>query len=151
MQKRCLGFLLTNYVTYRAAGVFISFIRDFQFVVSYRPSEEGEARSQGLQLKGEASESFWDNICKFLGQQKDHASANILPGVPVTALLLLVASTNAADHTMQMLAVAPFIPLLIYPLPIPYPYHQIVTACSSVVTAIVGVGASVSMIKSEFF
>ena len=140
MQKQCLGFLLTNYVTYNSVSIFICFINQFQ-ELSGRSSEEDR------KLR-ELSPSFWDSICNRTRGEVDDAFA-ILHGVPITALLLLAASTNAADHTMQMLAVAPFIPMLIHPLPIPY--HRMVNVLSRVVTAIVGVGASVSMIKSEFF
>ena len=138
MQKKCLGFLFTNYVTFTALDVFISFIKEFEAGSGERRSEEMEPTS------------LTARICKYLSAMV-YTGRSALVGVPVSVLLLLVASTNVSDHTMQMLAVAPFIPLLIDPLPIPYRYHQMIKVWGGILTAIVGVGASVSMVKSEFF
>ena len=142
-QKNCIGFLLTNYVAVQTISQVTGLFKQF-FARSGRNDNDPPQPESEMKRGGDSY--LWEQ-CITLNEQFDGAMRMI----PMAVLLLLVASSNAGHNTMRSLAVTPFIPVLINPLPIPYPYGWKIRALCRVTAMILAVGASATMVKSEYF
>ena len=150
MQKKCLGFLFTNYFVCYVICYFASVTRQFQEI--YHAGSRSREEEEMARKLASRDPTY---LARISIMANDMLNGGALQNFPVTVLLLLVASTNASDLTMQMLALAPFIQPLINQacLFVGMNGHRgiMISGCIRMISAIVSIGASVSMIKSEFF